>query len=127
MKQRTLRYLRSEDQKEFLEVINRTPKNDFDPDILSYPTLRVLHSVGAESVFLPVHQSLMLESLGTELGMSPLESAQGIRDLVKGAQLHASGLGIRELYFLATEDGVRKIAEGHGFTRVETPVLRLKL
>ena len=120
-------YIRPEDHGRFIELVNNTPGNLWDPGILKYPTLRILHSYGGPSVFLPMQQVLMLESLAVEQSGSAMENAQAFKDLVKGAEQHASASGIRELWFTCRDEGVLKVAEGHGFERIEWPVVRMKL
>lgn len=123
-------YLRNdqEDQEKFIELVNNSPGNLWDKDILTYPTLSILRSYDGNGrrVYLPVQQVLMLESVAVE--QPPAKgNAEALRDLVKAAQLHASRFGIRELMFISRDERVLKIAEGHGFERIEWPVTRLKL
>lgn len=128
MKQLQIGYMRPEQQKEFVEWVNNTPENLFDRDILVYPTLSVLCSYnGSPVAYLPTQQALFLESLAVKQGASPMDTAQAFRDLVKGAELHASNKGIREMYFLCKDENVLKIAEHHGFERVPYPLVRMKL
>lgn len=128
MKQLKVGYLREEDQRTFIEWVNSTPNNLWDVDVLKYPTLRVICSYGdAPVAFLPVQQGLMLESLAVSATARDLDKGQAFRDLVKGAELHASSLGIRELYFVCRDPRVTSIAESHGFERIEHPLVRLKL
>jgi len=123
-----VRYIGPADTAKFIEWINNTPANLYDKDVLQYPTLQVLVSYGTDEVaFLPMQQVLMLESLAVKQGASPMETAQAFRDLVKGAELHASGKGIKELWFTCRDEGVLKVAEGHGFERMEFPIVRMKL
>lgn len=116
MKQLKIRYITQEDQKTFLEWVNTTAQNLYDPDILKYPTLKVLCSYNGHPVaYMPFQQTLMLESLAVKPNVSPIETGQAFRDLVKGAELHASGLGIKEMYMACKDYRVIKVAEAHGF------------
>lgn len=126
MKQLKMGYMRPEERETFIKWVNKTPGNLYDPGILNYPTLRVLTSYNGEPVaFLPMQQALFLESLAVK--EPRIENAQAFRDLVKGAEQHASSLGIRELYFLCRDERVISIAENHGFERVPYPLTRMKL
>lgn len=128
MRQLKVGYLRDEDQKTFIEWVNSTPNNLWDKDVLSYPTLRVICSYGDSPVaFLPVQQPLMLESLAVSVTARDLDKAQSFRDLVKAAELHASSVQAREMYFICKDEAVLKIAEGHGFERIDFPLVRMKL
>ncbi|HEX8838460.1 MAG TPA: hypothetical protein VF748_16070 [Candidatus Acidoferrum sp.] len=121
-------YLRDEDQRTFIEWVNSTPGNLWDPSVLKYPTLKVICAYnGAPVAFLPVQQVLMLESLAVSEKAPLLDKAQAFRDLVKAAELHASSTKLRELYFICKDEDVLKVAEGHGFERIEFPVVRMRL
>lgn len=125
-----VRYINQEDQKTFLEWVNTTANNLYDPDILKYSTLNVFCSYNGEPVaYLPVQQALLLESLAVKPGAPPIETAQAFRDLVKAAQVHASKLGIKELYFVCKDENVVQVAKNHGFEvfPVEWQVVRMKL
>ena len=126
MRQLKIGYIRPEEQQTFIEWVNKTSGNLFDADILKYPTLRVLTSYNGEPVaFLPMQQALFLESLAVK--EETMQNAQAFRDLVKGAEQHASSIGIRELYFLCKDERVIQIAENHGFELVPFPLVRMKL
>lgn len=128
MHQLKVRYITPDDQKKFIEWVNSTPNNLYDSGVLAYPTLNVLCSYNDSPVaYLPVQQALFLESLAVKQGASPLETGQAFRDLVKGAELHASSIGIKELYFLCKDENVLKVAENHGFERIPWPLVRMKL
>ena len=121
-------YLRDGDQKTFIEWVNSTPNNLWDDAVLKYPTLRIICAYnGAPVAFLPVQQALILESLAVSDIAPLLDKAQAFRDLVKAAELHASAQQMRELYFICKDETVLKLAEGHGFERIEFPIVRLKL
>ena len=126
MKQLKIGYMRPEERETFVEWVNKTPGNLYDPGILNYPTLRVLTSYNGEpGAFLPMQQALFLESLAVK--EPRIENAQAFRDLVKGAEQHASSLLIREIYFGCRDESVLKIALNHGFEEVPFKVVRMKL
>lgn len=129
MKQLKLRIARPEDVKEIGEWLSKTRNNFFDPDILAYPTFRAISSYNGEGnvAHLPSQQVLMLESVALNPQASPLDSGQAFRDLVKGQELLASSFDLREIYFISTDPAVTRVAEDHGFERIEFPVVRLKL
>lgn len=124
-----MRVAREEDAKEIAEWLSKTKNNYFDPDILSYQTFRAISSYGAGGnvAHLPSQQGLILESVALNPAAKSLDAGQAFRDLVKGQQLLASSFGIREMYFIATDPTVAKVAVDHGFTTIGWPVLRLKL
>ena len=127
--QTKLRYATPEDAPQITEWLNSTQGNLYDPDVLTYPTLRVLcaYNGNGPSVYLPAQTALVLESLAVKPGTPPIESARAFRDLVKGMELLASSLGVKELYFMCSDKNVISLAESHGFTRMENTCLRMKL
>lgn len=127
MRQLKLRFAVPEDKDQLLEWLHATPNNDFDPNILTYPTLRTMCSYnGAGPVaFLPTHKAMILESTALAPSISEIDSAQALRDLVKAAQLMASAEGMKELYFIVSDEAIAKVAADHGFE--EKRVMRLKL
>jgi hypothetical protein len=128
MKQLKLRIAVPEDAEQIVDWLNANPANEFDPGILKYPTLQVLCSYNSEPVaYLPTQHALFLESVAMNPEASEADQPQALRDLVKGAELLASKDGVKEIYFLATDPKVLKIAVDHGFQQLPWPLLRLKL
>lgn len=128
MRELKLRVAVPEDTEKIVEWLNANPRNLFDPDILKYPTLRVLCAYnGAPVAFLPTQKALFLESLAVNPQANDLERAEALRDLVKGAQLLASSDGIKEIYLFGEDKTVLDIAEKRGFERLPWPLLRMKL
>ena len=128
MKQLRIRYITPDDAKLLIEWINNTPNNLYDSDVLNYPTLKVLCAYGDRTIaYLPMQQTLFLESLAVNQEASITEKAQAFRDLVKGAEVHASSLLIKEIYFACKDENVLAIAEHHGFERLPWPIVRMKL
>ena len=108
--------------------LSTTRNNDLDPAIFSYPTLRVLCAYDGEAeAYLPTQLVVMLESLALKPGIDAHRYLDAIRSLVKGVTLNASSLGVKEIYFIATDEDVLQVALNHGFERINSPVLRMKL
>lgn len=130
MRQLKVRFGRREDAAKIIQWINGNPANHFDKDILEYPTLRTVCSYDESGVvgFLPFHQVLMLESTAWSPESSRFDRAQAGRDFTKAAELMASSLGIREIYFLGGESGMGQMAvNGHGYEELTLKVFRMKL
>jgi|SRR5579859_3683048 len=128
MKQLNVRTARPEDAPQILEWLRANPANEFDPGILSYPTLQVLCSYNSEPVcYLPTQKALILESTAIRPGLSELDSAQALRDLVKAAQLLASQSGIKEVFYMGTDKRLNAMAGRHNFTLRDWKVLQMKL
>ena len=128
MRQLKVKLAGPEDTEKLAQWLVSTPENLFDPRILQYKTLRTLCSYdGSPIAFLPTQRALFLESLAVNPAASLIDTAQAFRDLVKGSELLASSDGIREIYFICKDEDVLKVAESHGFERIQYPVVRLKL
>lgn len=129
MKDHKLRFLDGRDSADTVtEWLRSTPNNDLDPEMLKYPTIRILCAYDGEpDAYLPSHIGVILESLALRPGIDAHQYVEAIRTLVKGATLCAADIKAREIYFLATDPGVMKIALEHGFEKIECPVLRMKL
>jgi hypothetical protein len=127
MEQLKLKLASPEEAKEIGAWLQQTP--EFDPDILKYPTFRIITSYGAKGnvAHLPSQQVLVLESVAARPEASDSEKAQALRDLVKASQLLASSFNLREILFFGTDKTVVKIAQEHGFEEIPWPVMRMKL
>jgi hypothetical protein len=113
---------------EVKDWLSTTRNNDLDPAIFSYPTLRVLCAYDGEpEAYLPIQMCVVLESLALKPGIDAHQYMEAIRTLVKGATLCASDAKVREIYFIATDEGVLNVALNHGFEKIESPVLRMRL
>src|SRR6267142_368965 len=116
MEQLKLRVACPENAKEIGDWLSKTKNNFFDPDILKYPTFRAICSYNGKGnvAYLPSQQVLMLESVALNPSASLLDGGQAFRDLVKGQELLASSFALREIYFIATDAAVKRVAEDHG-------------
>lgn len=127
MEQLKLKLASPEEAKEIGDWLKLTP--EFDAGILKYPTFRIITSYGSKGnvSHLPSQQVLMLESVAARPEASDEEKAQALRDLVKASQLLASSFGLKEIYFLATDEIVSKMAQNHGFEELPWKVCRMRL
>jgi len=104
-------------------------RNAFDRDVLTYPSTKVLaaHTNGTVYAYMPVQGAAMLESIGPNPDASPLQVASGVMEMCKGAALMAYANGMRELYFLASDDVTAAGAEKLGFEEMKFKVYRKRL
>lgn len=113
---------------EVTKWLTTTRNNDLDRGILEYPTLRILCAYDGEpEAYLPTQLAVVLESLALKPGIDAHQYVEAIRTLVKGVTLNASSLGIKEIYFIATDPDVLRCALNHGFEQIKQPVLRMRL
>lgn len=130
MEQLKVRIADEGDAGRIVEWLNKNHGNLYDPEILTYPTLRVLCSYdtkGQPVAYLPTQQAIFLESFAPSPDAERLYLGEAARDLVKGAELVASMNKIREIYMVSTDARILAIAEKHGFERLPYPLVRLKL
>lgn len=124
MKQLKMRYAVEDESKQIVSWITANPNNHFDSSILKYPTLRMLCSYGDEPVcYLPVHKTLMMESIAVNPSASRLDVAQALRDLTKASELIASSESMREIYFIGGHGGVGEMAALNGKHSFEKVIL----
>lgn len=104
-------------------------RNAFDRDVLTYPNTKVLaaHQDGEVYCYMPIQGTVMLESIGPNPEATPLQVAQGVMEMVRGAALMAHANGSRELYFLASDDTTARGAELMGFAELPFKVFRKRL
>jgi|SRR5579883_3075021 len=129
MKQLKLRFAGPEDAGTLLEWLEGNPENDFDRDILGYPTLQIVcaYSEQGPVAYLPIQKALVLESTARAPGISEGDSAQALRDFTKAAELMASSQGIREIYFLCKDERLVAMAKSHGYDELPWKTMRMKL
>lgn len=79
-------------------------KNDFDPEVLDYPTAE-LYVVPDETpkACLPIHGVVMLESLGFNTD-DPKERLVSALELVQHAVERARQLGVKEIVYLSSDE-----------------------
>lgn len=99
-----------------------------DPAIVAYPTLRVMAAENGRVIgYLPYHDVLMLESFAPDPEATDLERAEACRQFVKTVYSVASSAGVREIVYFGKDDRLNRVAERHGFEKIEFPVYRLKV
>ena len=127
MEQLKLKLSTPEEAKEINAWLQQNPS--FDSRILAYPTYRIITSYGEKGniAHLPSQQVLVLESAATRPEASDAEKAQALRDLVKASQLLASSFGLKEIYFLGSDENVVRLAQERGFEKLPWPVMRMCL
>lgn len=130
MKKITVRPANEQDVPKFAEWALNTPKNLFDPGVMSYPSTRTLVAVDesdAPVLFQPFQPVFVLESLAPKPGSSPREIAISLARLNEALEGLAAAYGIREFMFLCEDQSVIDFAKRNGYEEIKWPVLRRKL
>lgn len=106
---------KDEPYKEWLKA-NET-RNGFDPQVLDYPCTKILaaHTNGTVFAYMPVQSVPVLESIGPNPEASPLAVATAVMEMTKGAALMGHGAGMREMFFLGSDENTAAAAKGLGF------------
>lgn len=114
---------------QLLQWMNRiADKNLFDPEVLLYKSTATLVAENEKVVlYAPLQTVVILESLAPNPEASELDVAVALRKVVDGVSLLSRLNGLSEVYFLSKDETVNRLAEHHGFERLDIPVLRLKL
>lgn len=101
--------------KEWLE--KNAGRNGFDPEVLDYPCTKVLaaHTNGTVVAYMPVQSVPMLESIGPNPEAKPLDIATAVMEMTKSAALLGHGAGMREMYFLGSDETTSAGAKALGF------------
>lgn len=107
-------------------------RNAFDKDVLSYPSTKILAAYqdredGKVVVYMPVQGAVILESIGSNPEASVQEITQAMIECVQGAALLAHMQGMREMFFLASDESTALGAEHLGFEKVEMALYRKRL
>lgn len=100
-------------------------RNDFDEAVIGYPSTVVLSAL--DHVVMPVQTVAMLESIGNNPASGVRDTTAGLIELVKAAATLAHVGGIRELYFLSSDENTGLAAKQMGFVEVPLKVMRLRL
>ena len=104
-------------------------RNAFDRDVLTYPATKVLaaHDNGTVFCYLPVQGAAVFESVGPNPDATPLQVAASLVEMVKGGCLMAYANGMREAYFLSSDEITGEGAKKLGFEELPYTVYRKRL
>jgi hypothetical protein len=118
-----------EDAAKMSEWIQSTPNNLLDPEILSYPNLRVLvvEADGEPIIYFPFHGVIQGESLALKPGADKKDLAYGFRKLDNALNDLTKALGGKEMFFACAEESFSSFAARHGWSEVKHKYLRRKV
>lgn len=105
-------------------------RNQLDPDILKYPQTVVFCAEsddGKPVAFLPAQLVVMLESLASDPTASETLRGRALYGLVKRLGEIAHALGVREMYFMGTDEQVAQLAVKYGFEELPWKAYRYRL
>ena len=124
-----IRKAKPEDAQNILEWgLAQQEKNELDVNCLLYPSTEVLCAENGQAVaYLPVQLAAMLESVIVNPNVDRFYQNQALYYLVSRILEDAAKQGIREAYFLGTDEEISKLAEKVGFKELPWKVFRIRL
>lgn len=124
-----VRPIRPEESQQFFDWAQENPKNEFDSEVPKFPSSRTWCAYDSDGplVYQTVQQPLMLESLATRPGATPLQVASSMKELTQNAVTQAHIAGVGEIYFLGSDSATDEFAANKIFERVNFPVYRVKI
>lgn len=125
----TVRLAEAKDAVQFVDWENQTENNGFDPNIVTYPSLRTLVSEidGEPALYTPFHPVMVVESLGHRPGISPRHNAISIYRADQAIEKLARHYNMAEIWWMCSDATLIKAAQARGYEVVKTAVLRKKV
>ncbi len=104
-------------------------RNGLDVDVLGYPTTEIACAENGEGpvYYLPMQVVVMLESAAPKPGTDKHTRAVALHAIVGSMLKQMTEKGIREVYFVGTDEETNRYAEQLGFRKVPWPVYKVKL
>jgi hypothetical protein len=129
MKNYSVRLASENDAAQLTKWLANTENNLFDPEVLSYPNLRVLvvEKDGEPIIYFPFHVVFQGESLALKPDADKKHLAFGFRVLENALLALAEPYGIREMFFACEDESFSKFAERHEWKPVKHKYLRRKV
>lgn len=102
--------------------------NDLDPDVLNYPLTEIFCAENGKPLgYLPAQLAAVLESFAPNPEATEQEKNAALYGLTDAIVETAANKGIKEIYFIGSNEEVNAFAERLGFKRIDLPVYRLKV
>lgn len=93
-----------------LDWLNANPHNDFDPEVMNYPTMELYVSPDENpNACLPIHAGIVLESIGFGCQDVKHKLASSL-ELLRTATERARSLGMKELIYLSSDERTDEFA-----------------
>ena len=123
-----VRPAKPDDAQMFFDWSRENPDNGFDPEVAKYPSTFVLCAYDQEGpvAFQPVQQCFMLDAFAARPGVTKLQTASAMKELVQATVTQAHIKGVGEIYFLGTEAGTNAMAGNHIFEELPYRIFRCK-
>jgi hypothetical protein len=124
-----VRPAKPEDTKKFIDWSLETPDNEFDPEVVKFPSTFVLcaYDKTGALAYQPVQQAFIMDAFAGRPGLSKLETAAAMKEFTQELVTQAHIKGVGEIYFIGTESGTNDMAKGSVFDELPFKVFRLKI
>ena len=124
-----VRLARPDEAKQFIEWATANPNNEFDPEVMRFPTTFTLAAYDKTGVlaYMPVQSPYMLESVASRPGLDKRLVASALKEFTQAVVTQAHAKGVGEIYFLGTDKDTDEFATNQVYERLPYTVYRLKL
>jgi hypothetical protein len=104
-------------------------KNLFEREVYSDDTCNTITvEADGEPVLMNSYRLVIVqEALAPKPGVDPKDAARALRELYAGIRRVAQATGIKEILFQCVDPTLHKFIERKGFTRVNTPVFKMRV
>lgn len=118
-----------DDPKALAMLEGNKERNDFDPEVLGYPSSLLLRcdDESKRRGYLTTQSVQMLESIALDDTLTAEEKAGAAMNLMAFALSLANRVGQREAYFVASDPVTERALRSMSWERIEHPVYRLRL
>lgn len=118
------------DTKKFIDWSLENPSNEFDSEVVKYPSTFVLCAYDKDGAlaYQPVQQAFMMDSFASRPGASKLQVATAMKELFQETVTQGHIKGVGEIYYLGTEAGTEHMTTNQDvFEKLPWAVYRVKL
>jgi hypothetical protein len=125
-----VRPAKPDDTKKFVDWSLETPDNEFDPEVVKYPSTFVLCAYDKDGAlaYQPIQQAFIMDSFASRPGASKPQVATAMKELFQEAVTQAHLKGVGEIYFLGTEAGTNHMTTNQEvFEKLPWSVYRVKI
>jgi hypothetical protein len=117
-----VRPVKPDDTKKFVDWSLETPDNEFDPEVVKYPSTFVL------CAYEPIQQAFIMDSFASRPGATKLQIATAMKELFQETVTQGHLKGVGEIMFLGTEKGTEHMTTNQEvFEKLPWSVYRVKI
>lgn len=125
-----VRPVKPDDTKKFVDWSLETPDNEFDPEVVKYPSTFVLCAYDKDGAlaYQPIQQAFVMDSFASRPGATKLQIATAMKELFQEAVVQSHLKGVGEIYYVGTESGTNHMTTNQEvFEELPWRVFRCKI